>query len=104
MRRLLGTLLILAIVATGLEFASDYEEFLQHETSAPAFLAGANDDGEPSSAGELCDLCHYGGVHLLAIALEVEPTPVPAGRYSVQGRVIPADSLRPVPPTPPPIA
>jgi hypothetical protein len=70
MRRFTVLLLALSLVSVGFEYVTDYGEVLEG-TPLAALPEGheANDGHAPAEHGASCDACHFGGVHLLALAV-----------------------------------
>jgi hypothetical protein len=90
MRRLTILLLALALVSAGFEYVTDYGEVLEG-TPLAALPEGhdANDGHTPAEHGVSCDACHFGGVHLLALAV-APPTTLHAIPPVISGWVEPA--------------
>ena len=105
MRRALTKLLMLAILAAGMEFATDYAEVLE-STPLAALPDGhtGNDGHDPSDHALPCDNCHFGGVHLTGfIVTALAPLAGAASTFtpwSTQN----TPNFSPAPPNPPPIA
>lgn len=69
MRRFFAALSVIALLAGGFEFAGDYGEVLEAAGLAQLPDGHAEDDGHaPADHHGGCDICHFGGVHLLGFA------------------------------------
>lgn len=74
-------LLVVSLLAGGFEYATDYGEVLESTPLAGMPEGHDERDGhEPAEHGISCDVCHFGGVHLLALAV----SPLVALRVAMQ--------------------
>lgn len=91
MRQFVAVLLILTLLAGGLEFASDYGEALEGTPLVAMPDGHQTDDGhDPGEHGRSCDHCHFGGVHLIGLTVLQILTSAPSSEPTTPWRTPPA--------------
>lgn len=104
-KRLVAICLVVTLLSTGLEFASDYSDVFEG-TDLAAMPSGhdSNDGHDPAEHQIGCDICHFGGVHLMGVAMaspaDVRMPPAADSPWQMP----PPGAWIPHPPTQPPIA
>jgi hypothetical protein len=103
--RLLASVLVLALLFGGFEYATDYVEAFEGTPLAVLADGHAPDDGHaPAEHSAACDGCHFGGVHPAALLLQPATVMPAADVMPAPWRSRLVAAVAAIPPYRPPIA